>query len=368
MKKILIPVLCLCLLLAGCKPAPEPVETTAAPTETTQAPTEVTTQPTTEATTVSTEPQIYRHPLTGEILEAPLTVRPIAVSTNNYSPAQPILGVSHADIIFEHVTEGLGSETRMLALYTDLDFEGQLGSVRSARTYSVNLARAFNACMVHCGGSYLANDLLRSIKFPTFDEFSYGKYYYRDKARQQAGYSNEHTLVIEPESLLKGLEEQKFDMSAPADAYYGLDFADEINLGGESAKTVSIRFYNEEGKRTVMTYNAEDGMYYGEQKWWNKERLLADGNNDVQVPFKNVMILKVKLSHVPNKPNTLQEVLGEGTGYFACGGEYVAIKWSRPTGDDLYSFTLEDGTPLNLGVGKTYIAILPIRSPDVIFE
>ena len=166
MKRMIVILLCMCLLLAACGKQPEvtepstqatnppTVETTAAPTT---EPTEATTEPTeatTEPTTVPTEAELnYRHPLTGELLAEPMTVRPVAVSTNNYKAAQPVLGISHADIVFEHITEGLGSETRMLAVYTNLNFDDKLGTVRSARTYSVEMAASLNAIFVHCGGS-----------------------------------------------------------------------------------------------------------------------------------------------------------------------------------------------------------------------
>ena len=54
------------------------------------------------------------------------------------------------------------------------------------------------------------------------------------------------------------------------------------------------------------------------------------------------------------------DVVGEGEGYFACNGQMMKIKWSRPTESDPYTYTTENGTPITLGVGKTYIAIIPM--------
>ena len=53
-----------------------------------------------------------------------------------------------------------------------------------------------------------------------------------------------------------------------------------------------------------------------------------------------------------------------GEGYFACDGQIVKIKWVR---EDLYgpfSYTLEDGTPLTLGVGKTYVGVASLSSME----
>ena len=55
------------------------------------------------------------------------------------------------------------------------------------------------------------------------------------------------------------------------------------------------------------------------------------------------------------------DVVGSGKGYFACNGQIIPILWSRTSEYDNYVYTLEDGTPLTLGVGKTYVALLPIN-------
>jgi hypothetical protein len=53
---------------------------------------------------------------------------------------------------------------------------------------------------------------------------------------------------------------------------------------------------------------------------------------------------------------------GKGTGYYACNGQVIPIKWSRESVYDPFTYTLKDGTPLTFGVGKTYIAIIPTNA------
>jgi hypothetical protein len=165
-RKILIGLLVICLILLAVgvgfiihmetRPgAVAPVTTLPA-----QIPTEATEIPTTEAPTTvppttvppTTEPAVlYRNPLTGEPLDAPLTNRPFAVVINNIRAAQPLHGIGEADMLFEIVAEGGGSITRCLALYGDPAGVEKIGSVRSARTYLINLARAYDAIFVHAG-------------------------------------------------------------------------------------------------------------------------------------------------------------------------------------------------------------------------
>ena len=92
------------------------------------------------------------NPLTGEPMEEVYEAdRPVAVMFNNLKAAQPQIGISRADIIYEVPAEG--GITRMLALYQSLEGVDTLGSVRSTRPYYIELALAHDALLVHAGGS-----------------------------------------------------------------------------------------------------------------------------------------------------------------------------------------------------------------------
>lgn len=361
MKRLIPVLLCICLLLVGCKEKAPDATTTG---ETTEPTTEVTTVETTVETTPASLD--YTHPLTGEPIAKPLTTRPTAVIINNISAAQPLHGIGEADFLFEHVAEGGGGITRMLALFTDLGATSKVGSIRSARTYMIELARAFDAPLVHCGGSEFAYDEFKTSKWDHLDEIYTGKYFFRDKDRKAAGYSSEHTLFADGKKLLQGLEDKGFDMVNEEGTDYGFQFAEDIKLGGKDAKEISIRFYSKSGKRTILTYNETDGMYYGTQKWSSKTTTIADANTKKDVPFRNVLILNAKTT--TNGYRMFSELTGKGTGQFACNGEYVAINWSRKDTKSPFVFTLEDGTPITLGIGKTYVAIRPNQSPAVDFK
>lgn len=369
MKRAIPSILAACLLLSAC----------AAPPEATTAPTAATTEatvpetslaPTTQATVPTVPPTteaapVLRHPLNGSILEQPLAVRPVAVVVNNIRDAQPMLGIGGADILFEHVAEGGGIITRMLAVYSAPEQAGVIGSVRSARTYLIDLARNFGAPIVHCGYSPYAKEDLENTGYPSYNQFFQGKYFYRDSGRLSSGYALEHTMMIRGEDLAKGLTESGLDMTASKD-HYGMDFSETVTLDGASTREITVQFYNPYGKYTVMTYDPAKDIYTGTQKWSGGQMALADGNTGEAVEFRNVLILHAETHS--NGYHEFARLHGEGTGYFACGGSYVPIRWQRPTTADSFTYTLEDGTPITFGVGKTYAAILPTQSPAVIFE
>jgi hypothetical protein len=276
-----------------------------------------------------------------------------------------MLGIGGADILFEHVAEGGGIITRMLAIYSSPEQAGVIGSVRSARTYLIDLARNFSAPIVHCGYSPYAQEDLETTGYPSYNQFFQSRYFYRDSGRLSSGYALEHTMMIRGEDLAKGLRESGLDMAAPK-TYYGMDFSDTVSLDGASAQTVTVQFYHSYGKYTVMTYDPAKDVYTGTQKWSGGQMALLDGNTGDAVEFRNVLVLLADTHS--NGYHEFAQLHGEGTGYFACGGKFVPIRWQRPTTADSFTYTLEDGTPIQFAPGKTYAAILPTQSPAVIFE
>lgn len=353
MKRILPVFLALCLLLCACgKPSFETEPTTESTTE----------APTTEATTeATTEPVVlYRHPLTGEPLDAPLTKRPVGVIINNIVDAQPLHGIGEADVLFEITAEGGGSVTRLLAVFTDIGSVEKIGSIRSARTYFDSMARSLNAPLIHCGGSSYALNELSSNGQPHIDARFYdGNYFYRDRDRQAAGYAMEHTLFASGEKLVEVMEKNNIDLTVPADTQYGFQFAEEATppTGGKTANTISYRFSNG-GKRTTMEYDAASGSYHGTQRWYERtDGRFGDANTDTFVDYANVFIIQTGFSS--DGYRVFAELSGSGEGYYASMGKIVPIRWSRSDDNNApFTFQYTDGTPVLQNVGKTYIGVL----------
>ena len=360
MKRLFVLLLAVVMLLCAC--GSEPAETTGTTGET---PTEGTTVQTPTEGTENTEPQpeaLYHHPLTGEPLYAPYTGRPTAVVVNNIKACMPQSGLLGADMIYEIETEG--GITRLLAIFTELEKVNNIGPIRSARTYFINLAASYDLPLIHCGGSVNAlkgryddtNNL--PVKWEHIDQRFNGSYFYRDKDRRANGYAYEHTLFTTGEKLLAAIAKKGYDDTYEKGTDYGLQFADEINLNGETAKTVKVDFRG--SKSTTLTYDAELGQYKASQ--YGKNHI--DENSGETVSYRNVLVLRAKQWIVKegSYSRSYYNLIGEGEGYFACDGQIVPIKWSRKSVTDQFSYTLADGTPLTLGVGRSYIGIIHTSS------
>lgn len=344
--------------------------TTAAPTtvpETTVPPTtvpETTAEPTTVPTTVpeTTAPVVieypYTNPLTGEGQMTEQMNRPYAVVINNIKAALPHHGVSQADMLYEILAEG--GITRCLAVFTDISDVEKLGSVRSARTYFIDLAKAYDAILVHAGGSEYAYDEFANSGWAHLDGIQgASKYFYRDQARLSKGVAKEHTLFTSGEKILAAAEAKKLKTARDEAMDYGLTFSETVDLAGDAANKVTLNFTKK--RETVMTYNPETGLYEGYQQGGD----YIDGNTGEIMAFKNVIVLHARTSS--DGYRMFADLVGTGNGYFACNGEMVAIKWSRKSAKQPFVYTLKDGTPIELGIGTTYVGILPNTS-SVDFE
>ena len=361
MKRILALLLVMALLLAGCgkkepvteaEPSTEPTIPTTEATEPATEPAEPT-EPSTEA---PTEPAvIYRHPLTGEVLEEPFDGQITAVVINNHKKCLPQHGQTDADIYYEIEVEG--SITRCMALFTNLEDSPKIGPIRSVRTYFNILSRAVQAPVIHCGGSTYARDGYVDYAKTKLSNWQHvdanaSDGFYRDQERKAQGYAHEHTLFTDGERLLKVLAKKGYDTPAKTpDAQ--LLFAEKPALSGAAATSLTLKFKS--GKTTSFEYDAESGLYSASQyggEW-------VDGNTNEAMKFRNVITLYTEqVQPISGSGRQFYTLLGSGDGHMVCDGQIVPIKWHHDSYEEPFRYTLEDGSPLYLGVGQSYIAIM----------
>jgi len=312
---------------------------------------------------------LYINPLTGEGSDIDLSAnRPVAIMLNNLKKALPQCGISQADIIYEAPAEG--GITRMMAVFQSLDGVGNLGSVRSSRPYYVELATGLDAIYIHAGGSDDAYAAIKKYGAFNIDGVNGpygGTMFYRDAQRKKsAGF--EHSLFTSEEriekllssSLSKMRQTHKEDWSLP------LTFVkDGTPAGGEQANTISAKFsYYKTG---LFTYDPERGTYLVSQKVDGQDGPYVDGNNTQQIEVTNVLVLctDINLIKGDSAGRLTVRLTGSGKGYYACGGRYVPITWSKDSANSPFRFATADGQPLVLGVGKSYINIMDDSDPVV---
>ena len=296
------------------------------------------------------------NPLTGLPMEPEYEQnRPVAVMLNNLKKAQPQLGVSMADIIYEVPAEG--GITRMLGVYQTLDGVGNLGSIRSARPYYIEVAMGHDALYVHAGGSPEAYQDLKSWKVDYIDgvngSASQSAVFWRDPERKKnKGY--EHSLLASGETIQSFWDNSKYPKTHQDDYSYPQTFTDDPLTGGTAAE--HIKLYYTSYKTGLFDYDAETGKYLVSQY----QAPYVDGNTGEQVGVTNLLILETSISAISGDTAGRLKVrtTGEGEGTLYRSGQCIPIHWSRSNRDVPFSYTTSDGQPLALGRGNSYVCLI----------
>ena len=357
MKRKLAWLLILTLLLSGCGDRQAAEETAAAVTETTAA-----TEPETEPTTVPTEPPVYRNPLNGEILDEPYTGRVFAHTITNTQDALPHVNAVKADILVEaYVSRGV---VRCLGLYTNIGEVEAIGGTRSTRLLFNQIARIYDAVLIHGGGFGM---VLEDADNKGLDHFNIDSLYRQaDPLAQQVAYRDKQYKRYAPNDLfgygpgiVEYVQSQGVRMTQPEDKQYYMNFVDDATpADGEIADEITI-YYGFNTKNTVMKYNRATGKY--EYNQYGK--LMTDQITGEVEAFNNVLILDASVYE--NYIYTEANFQCGGTGYFACGGKLIPITWECERSRNPFRCMTLDGELLNFNVGNTYMAIIGMEKERV---
>ncbi len=338
------------------KPSPEPAPDVSSAPE--AAPTPIPTPTMTPEPT----PTPYDGPinaLTGLPIDAKWeNARPIAVMLNNLKDALPQHGVAQADVIYEVLAEG--GITRMLALYQSVEGVGLIGSVRSARTYYLELALGHDAIYLHAGGSPDAYNKIKSWNVTAFDCVNgpyEGSLFWRDPNRiKKNGYV--HSVVTSGDTILKLFPKYNLREEHKEDYSYAMWFAQNaVPEDGEQALRIEVPYsYYKTG---VFTYDESSGKYLVDEFG----KAYVDGNNGQQVSVTNVFVLETECNKIPgDDAGRLTVDLTEGDGWYACGGKIIPIKWSKDGVNSQIVYSTIEGKPLTVQAGTSYVNIIPVEN------
>lgn len=292
------------------------------------------------------KPVTYLNPLTGEkdLDKETALQRPVAIMVNNISVAQKVqTGLNDADIVYE--TEVEGGITRLLAVFKDFKNVKQIGTVRSARYVYIDLAAGHDAIYAYHGvNETYARPHLDAVDDIVVDTNNGG-------TRISNGLASEHTLYAHGDKIWESIE-KKFNTTLESEQAPFATFADEetsVKLEF-TADTVTVPF--SASYKSTFKYNEETGRYtryFGET-----ER--KDYKTGESVTVKNVFVLNTSITYYSD--NKCRNVsLTSGDGYYFVNGTYQKIKWSKGNASSSFTFTNEDGSPLTVNPGNSWVCI-----------
>jgi hypothetical protein len=305
------------------------------------------------------------NPLTGlEIDENFINRRPVVIMINNLKEALPQFGLSKADIIYEAVAEG--GITRLVMVMKDPSGAGIIGSVRSTRSYYLDIAQGHDGLLLHAGASEMAYADIEKRGVTRLDAIKDGydgSLYYRDAARRKNnGY--EHSLMTSGELIEQTLAKGKYRLEHDESYTYPVKFSSDISLAGKKAEAVSVKFSSY--KTAVFDYDSESGRYLVSQ--YKKAHM--DAGTDEQLSMKNVLVLYADISAIKGDAYGRMKIdlVGSGDGIYMCGGKYVDIEWSKASYAEPFTYKNKDGSERVFMAGTSYICIVGSESAVSIGE
>jgi len=338
--------------------------------------------------------------LTGlPIPEGEQYLRPMAVVINNHSNALPQSGLSSAEVIYEVLAEG--SITRLLAIFQQLD-AAAIGPVRSTREYFADLAMQYSAVLVHHGGSPTGYSRLRNLGIPNLDGMALeGTTFWRDPERRRVPRLFEHSSFTGAERLETTIEQRGIQRYLEEDAdeigflfyqeYNEIPFLDmlaSIELTPQPCLELIVpfsssyprRFVFDEERQMFAVYNvhgphidalllmAFDDIDEADTEETEDDEAIEDVEEideteeteeiNPQMFVTNVLVQNVRSRVVDAEGRREVTTIGSGTGYFATLGYIVEVRWERGNVASPTRWYFENGEPLLLNPGQTWINIL----------
>ena len=320
---------------------------------------------TSDAVTLTT-PEDFdgRNPLTGLEVDDPATLerRPIAVKISN-SPAQfvrPQSGLSQADLVFEHVTEGpITRFTAVIYGQTPPD----IGPIRSARLIDLEIPVMYDAALVFSGSSIgVSRKLFRSDFSDRILRTNVPGYY-----RTRADKPYEHTLYGDPSRLWEELE-ARGENQAPTLAP-NLTLSSEPPPNGSSAESFIVKY--RDWSRIDWKFDPASGRYL---RWADGEPHV-DANSGEQLSAANVLILfaehhldtaicEYQVGNECRAHSMEIRIWGQGQAVLFRDGQQYDGYWTRFGREAMLTFIDLDGSPLPLQLGNTWFQVMPLDYPS----
>ena len=281
--------------------------------------------------------------------------RPIAIMLNNLEAAQPMSGVSYADVVYEYVVEG--SITRLMGLFENYDSLDKIGSVRSCREYFVYTALEFDAIYMHFGQASYAVDLLGRDYVNNLNGLGEAgdTCFYRTSDRKAP--HNVYTSAKGIEAGIRKLGYRENHNDDYAGKFKFCDLNTEItNEGGSSAKHIEPKYRI---NKPWFDYNEATGKY----DRYQYDGPQIDDLTGEQISFDNVILQYNKWVQLDEKDYLAFDCHAGGVIQYCTKGKMVPGLWIRDINEENYDLSAiryydMDGNELEINNGKTFICVI----------
>lgn len=304
--------------------------------------------------------------------------RPLGVMIENHEEARPQSGLSSADVVYEAVAEG--GITRFLAVFYCQD-PGQLGPVRSARTYFIDFLSEYGnyPLYAHVGGANAPGpaDALSQLSqygwtgYNDLNQFSIGfPVFWRDYERLGRTVATEHTMYSTGTKLwdyakdkrdLTNVDKDGEEWNTDFESYSFKDDASASDRG--KSQSVHAEFWDSMPNYFVDWIYDPTGNIYKRNNGSKGGKPHLDKNAGNQLTAKNVVVLFMRESNAndgyENNAHLLYRTKGTGKASIFIDGKEIKGTWRKKDRTAHIELVDSKGSEIKLNRGNIWFEILP---------
>ena len=296
---------------------------------------------------------VYYSPLTGAKVDTEAATKQTvtAVIIENSPDARPQSGLKESGVVFEAIAEG--GITRFLVLYQQ-EKPALVGPVRSVRMYYVDWLAAFNASVIHVGGSASALAEIRNGNYRDLDQFFNADSYWRATDRYA------------PHNVYTNFE--KIDALNKSKGYTSSDFIGFTRTDSEAspspnATTINVSIsgalYN-----SSYTYDSASNTYARSQAG-----AAHIDRESGQITPSVVVVMEAQTQQVFEDTYRQQiTTIGSGKATIFQDGTAQEVTWKKASKTGQITYTNAAGQDAPLARGQTWITVVPAGDGGVTWQ
>jgi hypothetical protein len=310
-----------------------------------------------------------RWPLTGKLLKDKGKARhaAVAVKVPDNRIEHPQLGIDKADVVFvelEGYKDASGySGTRLVPVFHSR-MPDTVVPVRSIRPVDIPLLSPINALIGNTGAAPWVVNYVKHYRAHLEGMLSYmntiGTGSYGTDSSRVYTYNGQtyydRATTCHPKVLAR---QTKRFRSGPPQLYFPFASTSKEVSAAQGKRGRSIKIpYKGEDYFMGYSYDKKTKRYKRSMPWG--PHVLADGT---QVSPDNVLVIKAeqhygKIFHGSGHDEPLHDVIdARGTFYYCNRGRYVTGSWRKGKVAEPFEFTLDNGSPLKMAPGQTFVEL-----------
>jgi hypothetical protein len=291
----------------------------------------------TAAETTTTVPAVPVYPLTGVVVDdAATAARPaLVVKIDNAPGARPQTGFNEADIVFEEI---VNDNLTRFAMVFQSGGSDPVGPIRSGRIQDIDLFTALNhPLFAWSGGNVTVTNAINASDLINIGPSKANVYFRtRDKGAPHNLYSTTEALyTLTPPFAAPAT--QQFSYRAPG-----------APAAGTPSPGVAVALDSIDAR---WDWDAATGLYMRTME--GKPHMDAGSG---QVSTNNVLVLVMDyLPGISDSPDA--QTIGTGEAFVLTGGNAIHGTWARADKSAPFTLTADDGMPILLQPGRTFIEL-----------